>query len=282
MILGDYNVLKVLRESDIAYQLSDGHEEIFLHKKEALAPYQPGEEVEVFIYVDNQGRPTASTKKPFVTIHSFAFLNVVSVNYKYGVFLDNGLVKDLLLSLDDLPLELDQWPQISDKIYVGMKEKKSHLLAKIIGRKQITQQFNEELPELEPSSIVEAYIQFITEEGYVAFTLQGEELFIHENNVRQKYRIGQKVSPKIIKRNPNLEYTASLIEQKELMISSDSQIILTYLENHFGEMRFTDKSAPEEISYAFKMSKSAFKRALGSLYKSGLVILEPDKTILKK
>ncbi len=282
MILGNYNLLEVVRESDIAYVLTDGTTEIFLHKKEALEPYLPGDKINVFLYVDNQGRPTASTKEPFVTTTKSGFLDVVEISYKYGVFLNNNLIKDLLLSLDDLPLEIDSWPRIGDRLFVIMKEKKSHLFAKFLGRKQVSYEFKEELEDLSPTTIVDAYIQYITEEGYVAFTEKGEEIFIHYNNCREKYRIGQLVHPKILKMNPNGEYTASLIEQKEKMIDSDSQIILTYLENHLNQMRFTDKSSPEDIASAFGMSKSAFKRALGSLYKSGKITLFPDKTLLKK
>ncbi|HRY77993.1 MAG TPA: S1 RNA-binding domain-containing protein, partial [Candidatus Izemoplasmatales bacterium] len=62
MKLGDFNTLTVLRETDIAYQLTDGENEFFLHKKEALRNYLKGEVIEVFLYVDNQGRPTASTR----------------------------------------------------------------------------------------------------------------------------------------------------------------------------------------------------------------------------
>lgn len=281
MMLGTYNQLKVVRESDIAYILTDDFEEIFLHKKEAEHPYLPGEMVEVFIYVDNLGRPTASTKEAFVTIDKPAFLSVVSVNPKYGVFLHYGLVKDLLLSKDDLPFELDLWPHIGDRLFVCIKEKKFHLFAKIIGRKQIAHYFDQEIRPLEVGDTVEATVLFLMDEGVVCFSSRGDEIFVHVNNTREPYRIGQIVRPKILKQNPNLEYSATLIEQKEKMITSDGEALLEYMQNHHGEMRFTDKSSPEDILYAFKMSKSAYKRALGGLYKSGLVELHPDKTTLK-
>ena len=280
MILGDYNQLKVLRETDIAYLLTDDHEEVFLHKKEALKPYEPGEVVDVFIYADNVGRKTASTKEAMVSISKAAFLEVVSVNPTYGVFLHYGLVKDLLLSKDDLPLLLDEWPLVGDKLFVSMKEKKSHLFAKIIGRKQI-KDYLVPVNTLHESDFTDSNVAFLTEDGLVCTTFDGNIIFVHYNNTRRKYRLGEAVQPKILKQNDNLEYTGTLIEQKELMMGKDSQIIIDYLTNHHGVMRFTDKSTPEDISYAFQMSKSAFKRALGTLYKSGVVELQPDKTVLK-
>lgn len=278
MQIGEYNQLKVVRESDIAYLLTDGIEEIFLHKKEALQAYQPGEEITVFIYVDNQGRPTASTKEALVSIQKGAFLPVVEIRHDFGVFLNYGLVKDLLLSKDDLPLNLNQWPQVGDRLFVTMREKKGHLFAKIPGRKQIGLYYENEAELIEDGQVVMAYVLFVLDEGYVLFTESGQEIFVHINNTRRKYRLGEEVGVKILKQNQNHEYVGSLIEQKELMIESDAQMILDYLEYHQGIMRFTDKSQPEEIQSAFKMSKSSFKRALGSLYKAGYVELGKDYT----
>ncbi len=281
MNLGTYNELEVVRISDIAYILTDGDNEIFLHKKEALKEYVAGDRINVFIYVDNEGRPTASTKHPFVSIDSAAFLEVVQVNYDYGVFLNNGLVKDLLLSKDDLPLTIQSWPIVGDEVYVTMKVKKDQLFAKIMGRKLIQ-------PQLQPKELLEAgnnydaVVLFFMVEGIVCFTKQGHEIFVHFNNTRIKYRLGEAVSVRILKQNDNGEYIGTLIQQKELMMEDDSKILLSYLENHSGQMRFTDQSSPEDIQAAFHMSKSAFKRALGTLYKAGIVELKNDKTVLKQ
>jgi len=282
MNLGLWNTLRVVRESDIAYILTDGQEEIFLHKKEALKAYQDNELIDVFLYVDNQGRITASTKIPFITMETAAFLEVVSNHPKFGVFLNNNLVKDLLLSLDDLPLSIDSWPQVGDFLFVGMKEKKGHLFAKIIGRKQVASYFDAPALIMEVGTITKAYVSYIIPDGIVCLTSIGEDIFIHQNNLRKTYRLGEEVSPKILSYNSSSAYTGTLIDQKELMIPEDAKRILSYLENHYGEMRFTDKSSPDEISYLFGMSKSAFKRALGSLYKQGYIELHETKTILKK
>jgi len=283
MIIGDFNTLTVKRESDIAYILTDGLEEIFLHKKEAWRPYIPEEKIDVFLYVDNVGRITASTKEPLATIQKAAFLDVVSVNHKYGVFLDNHLVKDLLLSLDDLPLQLDLWPKPGDKMFVSMKEKKQHLYARILGRKQVSPMFEGiTKDDLVVGQSYLAYIQYLLDDGYIAFTLQGQEIYISFTQCRKDYHLGEAVEVKILKMNPHHEYTGSMIEQKEKMLDSDGDKLIQYMESHAGEMRFTDKSSAEEIAFAFGMSKGAFKRALGTLYKAGKVELTPTKTIQKK
>ncbi len=277
MEIGRFNLLTVMRETDISYILTDGKEEVFLHKKEALKAYEPGDTLEVFLYVDNRGRTTASTRIPYIAMEEAAFLQVVSVNFEFGVFLDNNLIKDLLLSKDDLPFNLDEWPKPQDMIFVQLREKKGTLFAKFVGRKQIGSYFLDKVL-LESGKSYQAYVQYLLDDGLICFTPNGDEIFIHVNNTRRKYRLGEEVHPRILKQNESLEYVGSLIEQKETMIKSDADIILDYLDSHEGLMRFTDKSNPVEIQAAFKMSKSAFKRALGSLYKAGRVELGPENT----
>jgi len=112
----------------------------------------------------------------------------------------------------------------------------------------------------------------------VAFTERGEEIFIHNNNTRQPHRLGQAVEARILKLTETNEYVGTLIEQKEIMLHEDGLRILAYMDQHNKEMPYTDQTNPEIIQEVFRMSKSAFKRALGALYKSGIVELTPEKT----
>lgn len=279
MELGKINTLRVLRETDIAYLLTDGLEEVFLHKKEALRPYKDHEEIDVFIYKDNEGRLTASTKTPYLTKHGFAKLEVVGINPKYGVFLNYGLVKDLLLSLDDLPGALDLWPQVGDELFVTMKESKGRLFAHILSRNEMNDKFDfEGQKDLEKIQIT---IMHHLDNGVLGYSDQGHEVFLHRNNYRKRLRIGEVVEADIIQKNEQ-NYSGKLIEQKEIMLSKDADTILKYLEEHGGKMKYTDKSKPEIISRVFHMSKSAFKRGLGQLKKQGKVELNPTQTILKR
>jgi uncharacterized protein len=280
MKLGLVNTLKIIRETDISYLLTDGENEIFLHKKEALKPYLPGDSIDVFIYVDNLGRPTASTKTPFATMDQPGFLEVVNVNVELGIFLHYGMVKDVLLSKDFLPVQMAQWPKPGDRLFVILKEKKELLFARQVSRKSIAFYLKDPMV-LEEGTFVDAYVQFILLEGLVAFTSEGHEIFIHYNNTRKTYRLGEAVHVRVLKLNENGEYVGSLIGQKETMLDADAQIILEFIKNHGGSMRFTDKSLPEEIQAAFHMSKGAFKRALGTLYKTGLIDLTEHSTTLK-
>jgi hypothetical protein len=279
MQLGKNNRLIVKREADISYLLTDGEVEIFLHKKEAERPYVVGEEIDVFLYDDNQGRVTASTKPPSLIIGGIALLEVVSVNFNYGAFLYYGMIKDLLLSLDDLPKNKRLWPQANDKMFVSMQEKNNRLFAKVLTRHELTESF-EDLEVLGKDEKYDAYVMYLIENGYLAYSEAGHEIFIHKNNIREEARIGKKVSVKIIAQNEKGNYSGTLIEQKEIMLDKDANIVFEYLENHGGIMPYTDKSDAADISKVFHMSKSAFKRALGHLYHLKKVELNKDNTKL--
>ena len=60
-------------------------------------------------------------------------------------------------------------------------------------------------------------------------------------------------------------------------IEDDKVKILHQLAQKNGELQLTDKSSPESIKFHLQMSKKAFKRALGALYKEKKVFLHQDR-----
>ncbi|KFZ27148.1 MAG: hypothetical protein KQ78_00607 [Candidatus Izimaplasma bacterium HR2] len=281
LAMGKYNILKVLRESDLAYILTDGRDEIFLHKRQAGGILEIDSEVEAFLYYDNQKRITATLNKPTVDTVKAAFVKVVGVNPHLGVFLDVGLIKDLLLSRDDLSFKKKEWPQVGDEILVKMKVSRNQLTAKIIPRYDVKKYLTPTTELIEGEGYV-SYCVFIAEEGVVFLTKEGHYIYVYYKNMRKSYRLGEKAYVKISKIKLDHKYNGTLILQKELMLSQDAIVIKNYLEAHDGKMSLTDKSSPEEINEVFKMSKAAFKRGLGSLYKEKKVLLGKDATTLIK
>ena len=277
--VGKVNKLKVLRETEISYMLTDGNEEVFLHKREVDIPLELEEEIEVFIYFDNQKRKTATMKSPYVDTVRAAFCDVVDVNRRLGVFLNIGTAKDLLLSRDDLPFKKSEWPQVGSKIFVRMRVSKNQMTAKIIPRYDIPKYLKPDT-ELIEGEHYDAYVVFFAEEGIVLTTLEGHNIFVYHKNLRKDYHLGELVNVKITNIKTGFQYNGTLIKQKELLISEDAQIIKSYLESNNGIMTITDKSEPSLIYDTFKMSKSAFKRAIGSLYKEKIITLKEGEVIL--
>ncbi len=279
--LGDYNTLTVLRETPYSYILTNGEDEVFLHKKQTIGTLNVADDVDVFLYYDNQKRVTATMHKPILDQDTPNFAKVVGVHRKLGVFLDMGLRKDLLLSIDDLPPLLEEWPQEGDEIFVKIKVSANQLTAKRINRFEIQDYLTPEEP-LKEGDEVEGIKTYQAEEGAVFITKEGHRMFVYGKHMRKKYRLGETATMTITIDKGDYHYNATMIEQKELMLEDDAMRILKYLEEHDGVMAFTDKSSPKAIKDTFHMSKSAFKRALGTLYKARKVDLEKDQTRLKE
>ncbi|NLK13111.1 MAG: RNA-binding protein, partial [Candidatus Phytoplasma sp.] len=99
--------------------------------------------------------------------------------------------------------------------------------------------------------------------------------------LRKKYRLGEAVNFKISYQSP-IGYEGSLIANKEVVRYDDAEMILEYLRNHNNKMPYTADTNSEVIQEVFNLSRKAFKRALGYLYKERLIEFIDDETILKE
>ncbi|MFH0766622.1 MAG: S1-like domain-containing RNA-binding protein [Bacillota bacterium] len=273
--VGEINRLVVNRKTDIGYMLDSDEGEVFLHNNESLfQPLTAGDVVDAFLYFDQKGRLAATLKTPIIIVGRPGFLSVSAVHEYLGVFLDMGIAKELLLSADDLPLNKEEWPQKDDVLYVGIKVK-GKLVAKLISKEETR------LEPAEPLELKEtrkARVQKIGREGVNLLTQEGHWIFVHHSMYKEALRYGQEVDVKVVYHSEK-GYTGSLTPQKEIAIFDDANIILSYMIRK-GEMQITANHTPEEIYEELKMSKKAFKRALGHLYKERKIDFVDGKTIL--
>lgn len=279
MIIGDYNTLTVKRISDLAFILTDGNEEIFLHKKEAERIYEIGEEISVFIYLDSKRRIAATTAKPLITASKPAFLRVVEVKKDLGFFLYYGMPKDLLLSIKDIPFKEEFYPQVGDMVYVYLKTTNNNFRAKILPKQAFYEYMHPE-GELKEKDTVKAYVVQVKEDGFVAFTLDGFEIFVPMYLSRDKHHVGEEQNIEIVKKVEERSYVGSIIKKKEIQMDDDSKHVLDYLKK-VKTSHLTDKSDPIDIYQELQMSKAAYKRAIGRLYKEKLIEINEDSVQLK-
>jgi uncharacterized protein len=275
--IGEVNVLTVNRKTDIGYMLDSTDGEVFLHFNESdFRELAPGDKVDAFLYFDQKGRLAATLKMPLITAKRPGFLKVTDVLPNLGVFLDMGISKELLLSKDDLPTDIELWPTTGDMIYSSLKVK-GKLVSKIAPKNEILL-----VPEndLKLKETVEAYVYKMGREGLNLLTLEGHQIFVHHTQFKGDYRLGQLVKVKI-NYISDKGYSGSLAAQKEKAMHEDAQVILTYLARK-DVLPLTAQSSAEEILTYFKMSRKAFKRALGTLYKDKKITFINDETHLVK
>lgn len=273
--IGQINRLKVVRKTNIAYVLKDRNdEEVFLHINESNHQIlNPDAHVDAFLYVDGKGRMAATLHTPYLTIDKPDFLEVVDRKDGLGVFLDMGISKDLLLSNDYLPNQILQWPEIGDRLLVELRIK-DKMTARPVPYHELE---NAEEP-LEVGSEVTGHIQVISKIGLFVLTESKHVVLIKTSQYRDIYRLGQLVTVNITYKTAK-GYEGSLIKAKEEIRKDDAQMIVDYLKANQGKMSYTADTDSEKVMQVFGLSRKAFKRALGLLYKKRKVDFVDGKTI---
>ena len=100
--IGKYNTLTILRDTKVGLFLGnpvtdpEGIHDILLPNKYVPNEFEIGEELIVFVYLDHEERPVATTLEPYILLNEFALLRVNYVN-QIGAFMDWGMEKDILV-----------------------------------------------------------------------------------------------------------------------------------------------------------------------------------------
>lgn len=266
--------LKVNRKTPIGYILTSDTEEVFLHNNEAIYELAPNDVVEVFLYYDSEKRLAATMSIPDATKNNPGWA-VAEDKVDGGIFLNIGINKGVLLSKDYLPYDYKLWPQKGDKLFIILKEKSNRLVCKVVNNNDAKSFSIKE--NINIDDIITCYVSRINEEGYILYTNNLSIIYLHKTQVRKPLRLGEEVSVKIT-RIDERGIHSSMIENKENMIDKDKEIVLNYLKEHTF---IYEDVTPEFVLETFNMSKKAYKRAIGSLYKDRLIDFKDKKYIIK-
>ncbi|MCL6587719.1 MAG: S1 RNA-binding domain-containing protein [Anoxybacillus sp.] len=279
---GEMMTLTVKREVPFGYFLTDGTEEVLLHKSETERALTEQEEVTVFLYHDHQGRLCATTKTPKITNDTYDWVEVVDVMPKLGVFVNIGISKDVLVSVDDLPPLLELWPKRGDELYCSLKtDKRGRLLAQL-ATDEVMRQMAVKAPESALNQSIRGRVYRLIKAGAFLFSDVGYIGFIHESQRRKEPRLGELVEGRVIGVKEDGTVNVSLLPRKHESLDEDADKIYRYLESRGGAMPYHDKSDPDDIKARFQMSKAAFKRAMGRLMKAKKVYQENGWTYITK
>lgn len=289
LIAGVYSVLKVERESPFGYFLSDGEEDVLLHYLETnQQKINIGDHLEVFLYSDHKGRIAATLDKPKIILGEVDFLEVKDYQAKMGFFLDNGLSKQVLLPIADLPEDKSIWPEEGDFLLVKLAhDKQERLLATLVkSDEEITEYLSEKSPakniELKKNQFIDGIVILHLSEGAKLLLDNNQIGFIHRNEQLQELRLGQRVMVRITYTRQDGKINLSMKQLKNESRLSDADKILAVLKERNGAMPYWDKTPPDIILEKFGISKAAFKRALGKLMKDEEIYQENGWTYLKK
>ncbi len=271
--IGQYNRLQITKHTSFGLYLDGGDlGEILLPKRyiprdEAV---EPGDWLKVFLYLDSEDRPIATTQRPRVQVGQFAGLKVVEIN-RIGLFLDWGLPKDLLLphSEEKRPL------QVGDTcvVYVYLDPRTRRITATA----RLDRFLDQTPPRYRAGQPVELLVVERTDLGFKAI-IEGQHWgLIHRNEVFKPLRTGQREKGYIREVRPDGRISLTLQAPGREGADALQQAILDKLEQAGGVLAVSDKSAAEDIVRLFGVSKGSFKKAIGGLYKQGQIRILDDR-----
>lgn len=273
--------LKVKSIQEYGYFLTDGIEAILLHRSEATNDLEIGDEVEVFLYKDKQERLAATMTIPGVANGTYDWVEVIEVKDDLGAFVNIGIQKDILISMDDLPAIKSLWPREGDKLYITLKNDKHGRLLGRLATENIFQDIAKKAPFFMQNQDIKGFVYRLLKVGSFIITDEGYRCFLHESEREQEPRLGELISGRVIGVKEDGSLNISLFPRKQDKMLGDAERIYNYLESRDGAMPYWDKSYPEDIEARFGISKGAFKRALGKLIKDNKVYQEDGWTYIK-
>ena len=262
--IGEYHTLKIDRETKVGLFLVNETDDVLLPNKYVPNDFTIGDDITVFVYLDHEERPVATTLKPFITLNSFAVLKVNYIN-KFGAFLNWGMEKDLFV-----PFKEQARPMEKDKRYIVTMylDKQTGRLA---ASSKINQFLDKEPLDIEVGQEVDLMVSHITEIG-INVIINGKFRGLgYQNEVFETVSPGYKTKGYIKTIRPDGKIDVSFQKQGFEAIDDSSQQVLEALKQNDGVLRLNDNSHPEEIKSVLKMSKKTFKKAIGSLYKQKLI-----------
>jgi predicted RNA-binding protein (virulence factor B family) len=264
----ELKVVKTSQNWHILTAKNDTQNSILLPISLAPKDIKIGDKIEVFVYKDTKERIMASIKKPKLVLGETAALTVVDTT-EFGAFLDWGLEKDLLLPLKEQVSEVKK----GGTYLVGLALNNSHQLYATM---KIYDSLKINSPYKENDNAHGTVYNFNPEFGaFVAVDNQYHGM-IPNNELYGSIVIGDKVDVRIKKVRQDGKLELSLRQEIAQQIETDARVILEKLKANGGVVKLNDSSSPEKIKLELKMSKSAFKRALGRLLKEGAVQITDD------
>lgn len=274
--LGDYNWLEIVKEVDFGLYLDGGSEgEILLPKRYVPEDYQIGEEIEVFVYLDQEERPVATTEKPLAKVGDFACLECVWVN-EYGAFLNWGLMKDVFCPFHEQKKRMEIGNSYIVYIYI---DEESY---RIVASAKIEKYLLEDHPPYIPGEEVSLLIWQKTDLGFKVIIDNDYAGLIYENQVFKPVHTGDRMKGYISSVRPDGKIDVSLQATGRKQTLDFSEMLLDYLHEHGGKCDLGDKSDAEEIKRRFQVSKKTYKKAIGDLYKRHLIIILGEEGIKLK
>jgi predicted RNA-binding protein (virulence factor B family) len=268
--LGEYNTLEILRDTEPGLFLGDGDVgEVLLPNRYVPKVFEIGEKIEVFVYLDNEERPVATTDQPYIKKGEFALLRCNQVT-DFGAFLDWGLVKELFCPFREQAFKMKSGGWYLVHCYLDDESQRLVASSKtnsFLDNKELTvAQFDE----------VDLIVSHPSELGMNVIVNKIHSGLVFRDDIYKDMSVGDRLKGTVKKVRQDNKLDISLNQIGYRNIEPNAEHILNELHDSSGFLPVHDKSDPEQIKDLLQMSKKSFKKAIGTLYKERQITIEAD------
>lgn len=277
MKIGRINKLTAARSTDNGFYLTDNDgNEVLLPNAYVSGELAIGHEIEVFVYKDSEDRIVATTLSPYIQFEEFAYLQAKEVN-DFGAFMDWGLPKDLMVPFAEQAVRMEK-----GKWYLVflLEDEQTE---RLIGSNKIKDFVFFKDIDVKAGDEVDLLLYEMTELGMNAIVDNMYKGLIFKSDIHKNIKPGDKIKGyvKLVREDGKIDLLLEPLGYKN-SIDKYTEIILSAIKENDGLLNLTDKSSAEEIKEKLGLSKKAFKKAVGKLYKEKIVELSDEGVKLKK
>lgn len=273
MQLGKTQLLTIKRKCDHGVYLSDGDmQDVLLPKKEVPEDSKTGQEIEAFVYRDSMDRLIATTVIPKIQLHEVRLLKVVSVA-KIGAFVDWGLPKDLLLPFKEQTKRVREGEEVLVALYIDKSDRLCLTM-------NVYDYLDQDSPYGKDDTVTGRVYQI--SERFGAFVAVDDKYsgLIPSREVMPDIKIGHVMEARVTDVREDGKLTLSARAKAYIQMDEDSKHVLEVINAFDGVLPFSDSASPEVIKREMGMSKNAFKRAVGRLYKERKIVIKEHSIVL--
>lgn len=274
--LGNYNTLRITRFTQHGAYLDGGNVgEILMPQKYVSRQMRIGDQVDVFVYLDQGERLVGTLETPLARVGDFAFLRVAWVN-EFGAFLDWGLMKDLFVPFREQKMPMQQGRSYLVHIHIDPETQRIVASAKVERylQRATTGRYHR-------GQEVEIVIQQKTPLGFKCIADNRCPGQLYDNQIFDvQPQAGDVFTATVVNVRPDGKLDLSLQRIGKGRFRDFAEQLREALQQAGGSLPVSDHSSPEELQQRFGVSKKTFKRAVGTLYKNGELLISPDKITL--